>query len=94
MMAQVIGIAIANSSKRQADIPLPFKNRKDQNIKLWVLKYKDYFKRNSNQWRAYQDRIQYALTRMEGEEVSAFSFPYRNKMTGELGHVKIEGYQF
>jgi len=34
MMAQAIGIAIANSGKRQADAPLPFKNGKDQNIKL------------------------------------------------------------
>jgi len=46
MMAQAIGIAIANSGKRQADAPLPFKNRKDQNIKLWLLQCEDYFKRN------------------------------------------------
>jgi len=31
---------------------------------------------------------------MEGEDVSAFAFTYRNKMTGELGHLKIEGYEF
>jgi len=33
MMAQAIGIAIVNSGKQQADALLPFKNRKDQNIK-------------------------------------------------------------
>jgi len=31
---------------------------------------------------------------MEGEDLSAFAFTYRNKMTGELGHLKIEGYEF
>jgi len=31
---------------------------------------------------------------MEGEDVSAFAFTYQNKMTGELGHLKIEGYNF
>jgi len=94
MMAQAIGIAIAKSGKRQADAPLPFKNRKDQNVKLWLLQCEDYFKRNPNQWRSDQDRIKYALGRMEGEDVSAFAFTYRNKMTGELGHLKIEGYEF
>jgi len=31
---------------------------------------------------------------MEGEDVSAFAFSYQNKMTGELGHLKIVGYEF
>jgi len=74
MMAQAIGIAIANSGKRQADAPLPFKNQEDQNVKLWLLQCEDYFKRNPNQWRSDQDRIKYALGRMEGEDVSAFAF--------------------
>ena len=26
--------------------------------------------------------------------MSAFAFTYRNKMTGELGHLKMEGYEF
>jgi len=34
MMAQAIGIAIANSGKRQADAPLSFQNGKDEKIKL------------------------------------------------------------
>jgi len=93
-MAQAIGIAIANSGKRQGDTPLPFKNRKDRNVKLCLLQCEDYFKRNPNQWRSDQDRIKYALGRMEGEDVSAFAFTYRNKMTGELGNLKIEGYEF
>jgi len=93
-MAQAIGIAIANSGKRRADTPPPFKNQKDQNIKLWLLQCEDYFERNPNQWTSDQDRIQYALGRIQGEDVSAFAFTYRNKMTGELGHLKIEGYEF
>jgi len=31
---------------------------------------------------------------MEEEDLSAFAFTYRNKMTGELGHPKNEGYEF
>jgi len=31
---------------------------------------------------------------MEGEDLSAFAFTYRNKRTGELGHLKIEDYEF
>jgi len=74
MMAQAIGIAITNSSKRQADAPLPFKNRKDQNLNHWLLQCEDYFKKNPNQWRSDQDRIKYVLGRMEGEDVSVFAF--------------------
>lgn len=40
------------------------------------------------------DRIKYALGRMEGEDVSAFALTYLKKMTGELGHLKIEGYEY
>ena len=93
MMAQAIGIAIVNSCKRQANTPLRFKNRKDQNVKIWLLQCEDYFKRNPNQWRSDQDRIKYALGSMEGEDVSAFAFTHWNKMSGELGHLKIEGYE-
>jgi len=61
MMAQATGIGIANIGKRRADAPLPFKNDKDRNVKLWLLQCEDYFKRNPNQWRSDQDRIKYAL---------------------------------
>ena len=31
---------------------------------------------------------------MEGEDVSAFALTYGNWMTGKLGHLKIEGYEY
>ena len=31
---------------------------------------------------------------MEGDNVSAFALTYRKKMTGELGHLKVEGYEY
>ena len=37
-----------------------------------------------------QDRIKYPLSRMEGEDISAFALTYRKKMTGELGHLKVK----
>jgi len=76
MMAQAIGIAIVNSDKRQAGDPLPFKNRKNQNVKLWLLQCEDYCRRNPNLCRLDQDRIKYALGRMKGEDVSAFAFTF------------------
>ena len=94
IIAQAIGLAIGENSKRQADAPVPFKNHKHQNIKLWLLQCEDYFKRNPRQWLSDQDRIKYALGGMEGEDVSAFALTYRKKMTGELGHLKIEGYEY
>jgi len=89
MMAQAIGIAIVISAKRQGNSPLPFKNPKDQNMGLWLLQCEEYFKRNSNQGRSHHDCIKYALGRMGGEKVLAFAFTCRNKMTGELGHLRI-----
>jgi len=85
---------LQNSGKRQAVARLQFKERKEQNVKLWSLQWEDYFKRNLNQWRSDQDQIKYARERMEGEDVSAFVFTNRNKMTGELGPLHIEGYEF
>jgi len=93
-MAQGIGIPIANNGKRRSDAALPFKNPKDQNVKLWLLECEDYSRTNPNQCRSNQVRIEYALGRMKAEEGSAFAFTYCNKMTGELGHRKIEGYEF
>ena len=31
---------------------------------------------------------------MEGDDVSAFALTYRKKMTGELGHLKVEEYEY
>ena len=94
MIVQVIGLAMANNGKWEASAPAPFKNLKHQNIKLWLLQCEDYFEQNPMQWKSDQDRIKYAVGRMEGEDVSAFSLTYQNKMTVELGHLKIEGYKY
>ena len=94
MFAEAIGLALARSGKRQANEPLPFKNHKHQNVKLWLLQWEDYFKRNPHQWSSDQDRIKHVLSRMEGDDVSAFALTYRKKMTGELGHLIVEGYEY
>ena len=85
---------MANNGKREVSAPTPFKNLKHLNIKLWLLQCEDYFKRNPMQWKSEQDRIKYPLGRMEGEDVLAFALTYRKKMTGEVGHLKIEGYEY
>jgi len=63
-------------------------------MRLWFLQSEDYFKRNTNQCRSEQDRIKYALKRVNGEDVVVFASTYRNKMTGELAHLKIEVMNF
>ena len=62
MFAEAIGLALARSGKRQANEPLPFKNHKHQNVKLWLLQWEDYFKRNPHQWSSDQDRIKHVLS--------------------------------
>ena len=94
MFAEAIGLALARSGKRQANEPLPFKNHKHQNVKLWLLRWEDYFKRNPHQWSLDQDCIKHVFSQMEGDHVSAFALTYRKKMTGELGHLKVEGYEY
>ena len=94
IIAQAIGLVMANNGKWEANAPAPFNNLKDQNLKLWLLQCEDYFKWNRMQWKSDQDRIKYALGQMEGEDVSAFALTYRKKMTSELGYLKIEGYEY
>jgi len=41
-----------------------------------------------------EDKIIYAIGRMEGKEVAPFALAYRKQMTGELGFQKQEGYEY
>ncbi|PUU82446.1 hypothetical protein B9Z19DRAFT_1120776 [Tuber borchii] len=94
ILAQAIGIAMAMNGKRQAEVPQPVKNLKHQNIEYWLLQCEYYFGQNPNQWKSDQDRIKYALGKMDGKDVSAFTLTYQMKMTRELGYLKVEGYEY
>jgi len=41
-----------------------------------------------------EDKILYAIGRIEGKEVAPFPLAYRKQMTGELGFQKQEGYEY
>jgi len=38
------------------------------------------------------DPIQYASSKLKGSQVASFAMTYRNQMTGQLGHIRQEGY--
>jgi len=62
--------------------------------KGWLLACEDYFARNPTYWIKEEDKIIYAIGRMEGKEVAPFAVAYRKQMTGELGFHKQEGYEY
>jgi len=39
------------------------------------------------------DRIEYAMSKLKESAVASFSMTYRNQMTGELRHIRQEGYE-
>jgi len=55
------------------------------NIRMWVLPCADFFGPNSWQWSDEAQRIRYALTRMEANDVATFPLTYWRQMTRELG---------
>ena len=52
----------------------------------------DFFERNAWQWEEEEERINYALSMMDGNAVTPFAITYLKKMTGEFGFPKHEGY--
>ena len=85
---------MAANGKRPADARTLFQNLTHQNVKLWLLRCEDDFKRNPRQWSSEQDHIKYVIVRMEGEEVPAIALTNRKKTTAGLGHLKIEEYEY
>jgi len=55
---------------------------------MWLFTCTDYCVPNSWQWQEEAHRIRYAISRMEGMELSQFALTYRRQMTGELGYTR------
>jgi len=87
-------MALGGSKHKPADPPFVYKHLDYQDVKVWLLACEDYFARNPTYWMKEEDKIIYAIGRMEGKEVAPFALAYRKQMTGELGFQKQEGYEY
>jgi len=84
-LVKIMSMALGGSKPKPADPPFIYKHLDYQDVKIWLLACKDYFARNPTYWMKEEDRIRYAIGRMEGKEVAPFALAYRKQMTGELG---------
>ena len=90
--SRISSAAMAETSKRPAELPNTFTNAGHKDIRFWITRCQDYFDRNKLQWREEGDRIKYALGKMQGVTVTPFAMAYQNQMTGELGYIRQDGY--
>jgi len=93
-LVKVLGMVLGGSKRKPADPPFVYKHLDYQDVKVWLLACEDYFARNPTYWMKEEDKIIYAIGRMEGKEVAPFALAYRKQITGELGFQKQEGYEY
>jgi len=93
-LVKVLSMALGESKRKPEDPPFVYKHLDYQDVKVWLLACEDYFARNPTDWMKEEDKIIYAICRMEGKEVAPFALAYRKQMTGELGFQKQEGYEY
>jgi len=86
--------ALGQWTRVPAEPPAMFRNEQHQDISMWLLTCTDYFGRNSWQWEHEAQRIRYATSQMDGNEVARFALTYRPQMTQEIGNTRQEGYHF
>jgi len=51
------------------------------------------FDRNPYKWQDEADRITYALSKLKGSQVASCTITYWNQMTGEIHHIRQDGYK-
>jgi len=93
-LVKVLGMVLGGSKRKPADPLFVYKHLDYQDVKVWLLACEDYFARNPTYWMKEDDKIIYAIGKMEGKEVAPFALAYRKQMTGELGLQKQEGYEY
>ena len=92
--ARAMAKALGKTTRVSAEPSVVFRNERYQDIRLWLISCTDFFDRNKWQWTNESHRVCYALSKMDGPEVTPFALTYRQKMIGELGFVKEESYRF
>jgi len=93
LFSRALGKAIGTTTKHPAEPLSDYQHAKHQDIQFWLTTCKDFFYRNPYQWQDEADHIKYGLSKLKGAQVVSFAMTYRNQMTGELGHIRQEGYQ-
>ena len=94
LFSRVMANTLGQRTRVPAEPSAVFRNKKHQDIRMWLLTCADYFGRNSWQWENEAQSIQYTIGRMDGKEVAPFVLTYRRQMTGEIGYTRQEGYEF
>ena len=61
---------------------------------MWLVACTNFFDANPWLWGSEPKRVRYALSKMDGPAVAPFALTYQKKMTGTMGFVKVEGYEF
>ena len=87
----VMANALGQRRRVPAEPAAMFRNEKDQDIRMWLLTWTDYFVQNSWQWENEAQRIRYAISRIDGNQVALFALTYLWQMTGEIGYTRQEG---
>jgi len=91
--SRALGKAIGETTKCAARLLSEYEHAKHPDIRFWLTTCKDLFDRNPYQWQDEADGIKYALSKLKESQVASFAMTYRNQMTGELGHIRQEGYE-
>jgi len=93
-LVKVLSMALGGSKRKPEDPPCVYKHLDYEDVKVWLLACEDYLARNPTYWMKEEDKIIYAIGRMEGKEVAPFALAYRKQITGKLGFQKQEGYEY
>jgi len=92
-VSRALGKAIGEMMKRSVQPRSEYEHAKHQDIRFGLTTCKDSFDRNPYEWQVEADCIKYALSKLKGSQVASFAMTNRNQMTGELGHIRQEGYK-
>jgi len=94
LFSRVMANAWGQRTRVPAEPPAMFRNKKQQDIPMWLVTCTDYFGQKSWQWENEAQRIRYAISPMDGKEVATVALTYRRQMMGEIGYTRQEGYEF
>jgi len=76
LFSRVMANALGQRTRVRAEPPAMFRNKKHQDIRMWLMTCTDYFGRNSWQWEDKAQQIRYPISRMDGNEVAPFALTY------------------
>ena len=91
--SRALGKMIGETTKRAQQPPSDYEHTKHQDGRFWLTICKDFFEQDGYKCQNEADPIKHAMSKLYQSQIASFAMTYRNKMTGELGHTKQEGYK-